>query len=414
MRTTRNRPLLVITFLLFAKLSIAGSLDRIYTFGDDAEEGAVAGAIVGSGVPGGTPAASDTFDSAFLNLGDGSIVDLRQVRNPIYVEVDDRPDGNSGLGIQFDATNRQYLRGFRLGFPQTSRSSIEATVQNLNPSTGPLDYRGIVDRGMQFWVKPSSDQGSQSLVADTNQHGVIIQNGNYTMRYGGTDYETDVPVIPDQWNHIMMVSQDSTAILYVDGVAVSAVSGDYDVFDTADLVIASNTAGAENDFFFTGGTSSYFDGVIDDMELFVYGSNSTTNFGQFDFFLENAFARDVVFAGSNLADVNLDGLVSGDGSGPAASDDVTAFVEGFFTTNFVNGIQVGDIDSRMQGDLDVNGIVDLRDWGILNDADPAMGTLVLSRLVPEPSSCTLLSLLSFVCLMHAGKRRQLNRDRRRQ
>ena len=143
---------------------------------------------------------------------------------------------------------------FRLGFPQSSRSSIEATVQNLNPPAGPLDYRGIVDRSLQFWVRPDSASGTQSLVADTNQHGVRIEAGNFSMRYAGMDYDSGVSVTPGQWQHIMLRSQNDLGILYVDGVAVSAVAGSYDVSDTADLVVGSNTAGGENDFFFTGGT----------------------------------------------------------------------------------------------------------------------------------------------------------------
>ena len=370
----------------------AGTLDRSYSFGDDPLEGAVAGAVVGSGVPAGTPPASDTFDSAFLSLGDGSIVDLRQVRNPVYVEVNDRPDANPGLGIQFDAAARQYLRGFRLGFPQTSRSSIEATVQNLNPPNGPLDYRGIVDRGLQFWVKPTGNTNTQSLVVDTNEHGVRIANGNFSMRYAGVDYDSGIEATPDAWHHLMMVSDRDQAVLYVDGIAVRAVSGAYDVTQTADLVVGSTTSGQENDFFFTGGTAEYFDGVIDDLELYVYGSNSAEDFGNFDFFTENAYARDVAFAGLDLADVNLDGSVSGNGSGPASTDDVTAFVEGFFERKLIDGIQVGDLETRQLGDLDVNGIVDLRDWGILNEADPDMGAMVLARLVPEPQFGMLAGL----------------------
>ena len=378
----------------------AGYRDRDYGMGDDGSEGAIAGMIVGSGVPSGTPAASDTFDSAFLGLGDGSIVDLRQVRNPVYTSISGRPDGDTGLAIEFDAAARQYLRGFRLGFPQSSRSSVEATIQNLSPPVGPHDYRGIVDRSLQFWVQPDSAAGNQSLVADTNQHGVRIENGNYVLRYAGNDYDSGVPVTADEWRHIMVASVDDAGVLYVDGEAVLAVDGAYDVTDTADLVIGSNTAGNENDFFFTGGTTDYFDGIIDDLELYVYGSNSQQDWGTFDFLGENAYARDVALQGIAAADVNLDGMVSGDGSGPAATDDVTAFVENFFTINLVDSIQVGDVTTRSIGDLDVNGIIDLRDWGIINAADPVMGSAILNELrsIPEPSFNFAALLAACACV----------------
>ena len=142
--------------------------------------------------------------------------------------------------------------------------------------------------------------------------------------------------------------------------------------------------------------SEYFDGAIDDLEMFVYGSNSQEDFGDFDFLAENAYARDVALVGIADADVNLDGIVSGDGTGPAATDDVTAFVENFFTTNFVNSIQVGDVITRANGDLDINGTVDLRDWGIINAADPAMGAAIWNELrqIPEPGFGLLWLLMA--------------------
>ncbi|RIK78126.1 MAG: hypothetical protein DCC67_11915 [Planctomycetota bacterium] len=87
-----------------------------------------------------------------------------------------------------------------------------------------------------------------------------------------------------------------------------------------------------------------------------------------------------------IGDVNQDGLVIGDGTGPAASDDVTAFVAGWMT----RGHQSAPA-AYMHGDLNLDRVTDLRDWIILNRLNPAMGQAVLHSLaVPEPAGAMLL------------------------
>ena len=129
--------------------------------------------------------------------------------------------------------------------------------------------------------------------------------------------------------------------------------------------------------------------------MFVMGFNEYdgTNFGTFNFKTDNDYA---VWYGvpSNPLDINGDGSISGDGTGPAASDDVTAFVEGWLVQNSHNGIQFGDLETMASGDINFDGIVDLDDWSLLNAASPALGAAVLGALaaVPEPSSCLLLAI----------------------
>lgn len=88
-----------------------------------------------------------------------------------------------------------------------------------------------------------------------------------------------------------------------------------------------------------------------------------------------------------VGDINQDGLVSGNGQGPAASDDVTAFVAGWMATGS------GSVAERYaRGDLNFDGITDIADWGILNSTSPAMGAAAFARLtgIPEPSTAWLL------------------------
>jgi hypothetical protein len=88
-----------------------------------------------------------------------------------------------------------------------------------------------------------------------------------------------------------------------------------------------------------------------------------------------------------VADINQDGVVAGDGKGPALTDDVTAFVNGWLTTGS------GNITQRYaRGDLNFDGITDIADWAILNRENSSLGAAARARLtnVPEPSTWLLL------------------------
>jgi hypothetical protein len=90
-----------------------------------------------------------------------------------------------------------------------------------------------------------------------------------------------------------------------------------------------------------------------------------------------------------VADLNQDGVVAGNGSGPATSDDVTAFVAGWLSQGG------GNIAARYsRGDLNFDGMTDLADWAILNRESPSLGLAALARLtnVPEPTAMLLFTI----------------------
>ncbi len=94
---------------------------------------------------------------------------------------------------------------------------------------------------------------------------------------------------------------------------------------------------------------------------------------------------------SIMGDVNLDGLVVGNGTGLASADDVTAFVNGW---NFNNGAGRGDYDSWTSGDLNLDGQTNVADFLLLRGAlntPIANGALqaLFGAGVPEPSSAIL-------------------------
>src|SRR5690606_16105053 len=120
---------------------------------------------------------------------------------------------------------------------------------------GPEDYSGITHRGFQFWVNPLDSRlgtARQSLVVDTNQHGVLISEaGTWMMKYRNVEYDSEVAVATGEgangWSHVMLVQPDGGrysggSILYVDGIAVAAASRGYVGTDNTPLVVGSNTA----------------------------------------------------------------------------------------------------------------------------------------------------------------------------
>jgi hypothetical protein len=358
--------------------------------GDEAAEGATNGGPV-----------TKTFDSAG-QAGAGQLVDLTAVNTPTYVAITGRPDGGGGRGIQFNAAQMEYLHGFNLGFPEDSFSAATHTTQ----SGGGLDYQGISNRGLQFWVRPSST-AVQSLVMDTNRHGVRInENGRFSMRYNGLDFESTQTVVPDTWYHVEVVRPAGAANgsrMFVNGVAVAAAPGGYDD-DWADLVVGANTAGDDNGLHdsipapvgFTGGTQEFFSGIIDDLKLFVIGTSTSatpTSYGGFSLAMDNQFVASPVTGIKGAAgDVNNDGSLT--------QADKDAFIAGWMDRRLVSGIQIGDLASRAQGDLNLDGITNIHDLLILQNALPAAGLAAISAAdleaaVPEPATVAVALVATF-------------------
>src|SRR5262249_24764526 len=145
---------------------------------------------------------------------------------------------------------------------------------------------------------------------------------------------TDVAATPGTWFHIEVVHPKDDAKgsrMYINGVAKAADGGGYADEDSA-LVVGSNTAGTGVTEAFTGGTTEFFTGVVDDLQLFVLGFNGrpTGGHGDFNFEQDNAFA-DFKLSG-------IPGDVNNVGGFTAA--DVTAFIAGWRKENLINGQRV--------------------------------------------------------------------------
>ena len=109
---------------------------------------------------------------------------------------------------------------------------------------------------------------------------------------------------------------------------------------------------------------------------------------------------------SIMGDVNLDGVVTGNGTGPAISDDVTAFVAGW---NYNNGTGTGTVTSWKHGDLNRDGRTDVADFLKLRSglngpiSSAVVAALFGSGNMPEPSTAMLAMLAA--SLMAVTRRR---------
>jgi hypothetical protein len=364
----------LLTLVLMNSAQAAYTLDRDYSLGDDPAEGAAAGAAV-----------NITFDSQGT-VGTGTLHDLSASGTaPTYVSVNSgplaRPGADGALGIQFDGVD-DFLTGAAFNRPSTTPSSTGGG--------GPLDYTGLSNRGFQLWVRPEAGgPTNQSVVRDTDDHGVMIEGGTWRMRYDEATTNSGVAVVNDQWHHVMVVRPFGAAaptggsILYLNGVAIAADVGDYGAAPAANenlLVVGANLAATPADF---------FKGTLDHLEMFVLGRTANgVDRGTFNFATDNKYAASVLSGVPGDVD-QMNGLTQAD---------VTAFVAGWKSRNVVNGVQVGDVNTIKQGDLNFDGVTSLKDVALLRSALAAAGLSAagLNALgVPEPSTFALAAPLAW-------------------
>ena len=387
-------------------------LDRNYRMGDG-DPGAANGVLLVPNVA--------TRDDAG-QLGQNQLIDMLPFSKsgpyPSYVTIAGRPDGGTGLGIRFNAgaTDKNFLRTApdeALNFPEKSPSAIDGTLPG-----GTLDYTYITDRGFQLWAQPAATT-QQHLVMDTNNHGVMINSaGKFTMKYSNVDYPGLTSVVPNTWYHLMVVrpfGPGNGSILYVNGVAEAAATGAYqgeDVpndeiaasnQDNSPLVIGANTAESP----LTLANNSYYRGIIDDLQMFVIGLNNTSDRGEFQFDRDNKYAAH--FKPTNVVDLTGDNAIT--------MADVTIFANHWLDEKVLTWTQggtqrslaVGDLTSRMMGDFNYDGRVNLSDWAILNKENPAMASAAMAMIrgVPEPAAYTLGAIaLTAVAIMRRRVRNQ--------
>jgi hypothetical protein len=173
----------------------------------------------------------------------------------------------------------------------------------------------------------------------------------------------------------------------VNGIAVAATPSGYST---------AAQAAADLPIVFAAGinqTSNFFAGQLDDFVIGVAGNNAGQpggrDYGPVNLAIDNAFIRQNL-GGVNAGDINRDGSVN--------STDVNTFVANWRRAQQVNGVTVGDLNSRLFGDLNMNGTVDIDDAYTLHFALRSAGVGagldfgLLGVSVPEPSSLAIAAL----------------------
>jgi hypothetical protein len=399
----------------------AATNDRLYRLGDDALEFAAPGIVLGSGA--GNVAPGNTLDSQGPS-GKNAFIDIQVPAGstPRYISVADRPGAGATLGAVFEGPGSgDYLRTpVSLNVPS---STWDNPVFFPPETPSGINYETILSHGIQLWAKPNgATQGvRQDLILDTAQHGIFITATNhwglqYVDAFNINQVATinsGVPVAFNAWTHVMEISGQNDPddgrsnrgrALLINGVAVAASDTFYGG-DTSALSIGASQNGASN----------FYNGVLDEVRLFLWGNNSGqtnggagpngTDWGNLDLSVDNEWiAGQLATLGvTDAADVNLDGSVN--------NADVTAFLPDWRKVRRVNGVQVGDWTSRQDSDLNYDGIVDLNDAFILHEGLILAGSgsgfdfSLLGTVAPEPTSPVIL-VTGLLCVAGSMRRRR--------
>jgi hypothetical protein len=118
----------------------------------------------------------------------------------------------------------------------------------------------------------------------------------------------------------------------------------------------------------------------------VYGNStliSDLSYYNQDYFNSIKYIIEAHPSYSLVGDLNLDGIVSGDGTGPPGTDDVTDFVLGW---GYDNQTGLGNITSWKSGDLNRDGATDVQDFLMLRSAlNGQISSAVVAALFGDPN-----------------------------
>ncbi len=245
------------------------------------------------------------------------------------------------------------------------------------------------------------------------------------------NYATDVTAVNNTWYHLSVVRPNGPgngSIFYINGVAKAVTFGQYavetivnigegnvftnlDSLDISPLTVGWKTDALTLDTPPSGSNALLFRGVVDDLKMFVIGLNDNDNLpgggsNVLNDYGEYIFARDNGYASrfKPAMDGDITGGAGGIPDGVVNLVDATAFAANWLFEKRLTGVDsvsgissnrlIGDLTTRLKGDFNYDGIVNLKDWAILNNKNPGAGALAMQIItgvvVPEPTTLGLV------------------------
>jgi hypothetical protein len=365
------------------------------------------------------------------------------VSNPSSVPI----EGGGSLAL----TTHTDLQLFRIngdpGLPSLTISSQPLPI-NFTRNTAPevLIVGGGASRAApeshwQVSMPSQNDWIWTSVPSGGNFHGYVLEGPS--LRRWGTNRVTDPhpnsgddPSDPGALDYRSLFAgtvSDTTSVMKLStGVGIQDIISSFTIYDSQTQPGASSppygVANLETQaiggdsgaaVFFKRGSQWELAGIINSIFTFadqpaavIYGNaTAMTNLSYYNQDYLNSI-KDIIESHpdySIIGDVNLDGIVSGDGTGAVSVDDVSAFVTGW---RYNNGLGQGTITSWKNGDLNRDGKTDVVDFlrlrGALNGqiAPAAMAALFGGSAVPEPSALLLAALACGAATLAAARPRR--------
>lgn len=360
------------------------------------------------------------FDRQYLRTGFGEALNFPEQSPSSAASL-----VNNGGTLNYFRIND---RGFQLWAKPTAVAGEHHIVMDSQQHGVLIDEDGnfAMRYGSQFEVETTQEPGPDGELG-TEDDILTVSDAIVTP----ANYASDVAAQPNEWYHLSVVrpfGPNQGSIFYINGVAEAIAFGTYavetivnigegDLFTNIDsLDVSPLTVGrATNAESLTlpPTESFFFRGVVDDLEMFVLGLNDDDNlpgggtnqlndYGEFIFERDNGYAQ----AFAPAVDGDITGGSLGTPDGVVDLEDAAAFAANWLFENRLSAVNpftetessrlVGDLTTRARGDFNYDGIVDLDDWAILNNQNPAAGAAALrligSANVPEPSTALLLAL----------------------
>ncbi|HEY3392044.1 MAG TPA: LamG-like jellyroll fold domain-containing protein, partial [Lacipirellulaceae bacterium] len=341
---TCTRSAVFIFAMMLVSSAWAGFPDRIYRMGDDPQENPSIGNVPNADF-GSFTVDSQFFDQiGFSDASDLSYIGSGPAGGPTYFDAGSgalaRPGAATGtFGLQFAGSDLLFGTGTKgaLGVPAQGDN-------NYNTDNGAPGYTNITTRYIEGWVRPTGGAGTRrDVVNDSGRFSIFINtSNNWAILNGATTLNSTTPAALNTWTHVMhrTFGSGGGAALYVNGIAVAATTAGYATGDQGgaalDMIIG---AGLDR-------TSNFFSGQLDEFTIGVAGNNTGQpggrDYGAVNLGEDNAFVKQNL-TGVNAGDINRDGSVN--------TTDINTFVANWRRVQQVNGVTVGDLNSRLFGDL---------------------------------------------------------------